>query len=215
MKKLVFNNDIIYILKTFFFILFYILFSMSLITAVLIDVITNKNVIEGGLTEKIQILLIVGCGFLYAIQAIKGKDFKRCNSLVAVMFSLFFVRELDAFFDNVFFHGAWFYVVLEILLLTFLYFYGNFQGILREFVRYTQTPRFVLLVSGLISLIFLCRLIGYKEIWKELFLNIPIDGISEYEKHYRPFKNVAEEASEIIAYLILFFSAINPFSNEK
>lgn len=188
---------------------------MLLITVVLIDVTTNKNVIEGGLTEKIQILLIVGSGFLYAIQAIKGKDFKRCNSLVAVLFSLFFVRELDAFFDNIFFHGAWFYVDLEILLLTFLYFYGNFKGVLREFVRYTQTPRFVLLVSGLISLIFLCRLIGYKEIWKELFLNIPIDGISEYEKHYRPFKNVAEEASEIIAYLILFFSAINPFSNEK
>lgn len=209
------NNEFKYILKTLCFILFYIAFSTALMIVVLTDVIVNKNVIESGLTERIQILLIVGCGLLYAISAVKNEEFKKCNSLVGTLFSLFFIRELDAFFDKVFFHGARFYIVLEILLLSFLYFYQDWRKILSEFVEYTKTPRFVLLISGLVSLIFLSRLIGYKEIWKTLFLNIPADNIYDFRIHYRPFKNVAEEGVEVISYLTLFLSALNPFSSHK
>lgn len=209
------NKDIKHIFKIICFIVLYIIFASTLMVVILTDVVANKNVIEGGLTEKIQILLIVGCGLLYAIQAYKDTSFRVCNSLVAILFSLFFIRELDAFFDNMFFHGAWFYIVLEILLLSFLYFYQDWRNILSEFVEYTKTPRFVLLISGLVSLIFLSRLIGYKDIWKALFFNIPADNIYELEKYYRPFKNVAEEGVEVISYLALFLSALNPFPSHK
>lgn len=209
------NKDIKDLIKTFLYIISYILFASILIYAVIIDVIANKNVVEGGLTEKIQILLIVGSGTLYTIKAKKNQDFENIYYLIVVLFLLFFVRELDAFFDNMFFHGAWFYVVLEILLLAFLHFKDNWKDVIKEFLEYTKTSQFLLLVFGLVSLTFLSRLMGYKEIWKALFFNIPADNIYDLEEYYRPFKNVAEEGMEVVSYLALFLSALNPFSSHK
>ena len=81
-----------------------------------------------------------------------------------------------------------------------------------DFLDFTKTPKFLLLVWGLISLLLLSRLLGYKEIWKTLFLAMPIENISDFEVLYRPFKNIVEESVEIISYLALFLSALDPFS---
>lgn len=188
--------------------------SVFLIT-VLHDVMVNKNIVEGGLTEKIQLILIAGAGSLYAFRGIRQNEFKLCNILVSILFLLFFVRELDAYFDNLFFHGAWFYIVLEILLLSFLYFRDLWRDVLAEIVGYSKTQNFLLFVFGIIVLIFLARIFGHKVIWKTLFFNIPAENITDLEQYYRPFKNVAEEVTEVIAYLALFISALNPFSSKK
>lgn len=205
-------NNIKEICRVILYILLFAFFSTVIISAVITEVMVNKNVDEGCLTEKIQVLLVAGCFILYAIHAIRNIKYRLSNSLVAILFLLFFVRELDAFFDNVFFHGAWFYIVLIILIFSFLYYYKRIHLVLNDFLDFTKTPKFLLLVWGLISLLLLSRLLGYKEIWKTLFVEMPIENITDFEVLYRPFKNVVEESVEIISYLALFLSALDPFS---
>jgi hypothetical protein len=205
-------NTIKHISRVIAFILLFAFFSTVIISAVITEVMVNKNVDEGCLTEKIQVLLVAGCFILYAIHAIRNIKYRLSNSLIAILFLLFFVRELDAFFDNVFFHGAWFYIVLIILIFSFLYYYKRIHLVLNDFLDFTKTPKFLLLVWGLISLLLLSRLLGYKEIWKTLFVAMPIENITDFEVLYRPFKNVVEESVEIISYLALFLSALDPFS---
>lgn len=205
-------NNIKEICRVILYILLFAFFSTVIISAVITEVMVNKNVDEGCLTEKIQVLLVAGCFILYAIHAIRNIKYRLSNSLVAILFLLFFVRELDAFFDNVFFHGAWFYIVLIILIFSFLYYYKRIHLVLNDFLDFTKTPKFLLLVWGLISLLLLSRLLGYKEIWKTLFVAMPIENITDFEVLYRPFKNVVEESVEIISYLALFLSALDPFS---
>ena len=200
------------ICRVILYLLLFAFFSTVIISAVITEVMVNKNVDEGCLTEKIQVLLVAGCFILYAIHAIRNTKYRLSNSLVAILFLLFFVRELDAFFDDVFFHGAWFYIVLIILIFSFLYYYKRIHLVLNDFLDFTKTPKFLLLVWGLISLLLLSRLLGYKEIWKTLFLAMPIENITDFEVLYRPFKNIVEESVEIISYLALFLSALDPFS---
>lgn len=204
-----------YIAKVLGTIIAYAAFSSVLMLVVMADVVATKNVLEGGMTEKIQIILIAGAGVLYSLQAIKSEKFRNCNSLTAIMFLLFFIRELDAFFDDLFFHGAWFYIVLIVLLSTFLYFRKRIKETVFEFVDFTKTPRFILIVFGLISLLLLSRLFGYKEVWKTFFNKISMDNAVELNSLYRPCKNLAEEGVEIISYLALFLSALNPFAEKE
>lgn len=209
------KNNIKDICRVILYIFLYSLFSSLILFAVVNDVMVNKNISEGSLTEKIQLCLIIGCCASYAIQAIRYTKFRTSNSLISILFLLFFVRELDALFDNIFFHGAWLNIVLIILLLSFLYYHKRIHLVLNDFSVFTKTPRFLLFVWGLISLILLSRLLGIKEIWKTLFFNIPADNICELEIYYRPFKNVVEESVEIISYLALFLSALDPFSAKE
>lgn len=190
-----------------------IIFMANLIFVIFADIIVNNDVLEGGFTELSQNILILGCGLIYVYKAHKNSKFRVCNSLVAILFSLFFIRELDAFFDELFFHGAWLYICYTILLLAFLHYNRQLREIIEEFLEYSKTPQFASLVLGLVLLLVVSRIFGHKEIWKTACSNV--SASFDVNLYYRPIKNVAEEGMELIAYGVLFLSAANPFSSDK
>ncbi|MBO7298869.1 MAG: hypothetical protein J6V41_03530 [Kiritimatiellae bacterium] len=207
------NRNLTYISKVLLYILSFALFSTIALGIVYIDTVLYHNVLEGGITEKLQIFLILGCGSLYLLHSLLKNEFRLCNSLVAILFSLFFVRELDAFFDNVFFHGSWFYIVFVILCFTFLYYIRKRYEIVEEFVEYSKTTNFALLALGLVLLLVVSRFFGYKGIWKIMCSDLAT--MYDVNILYRPIKNLVEEGMEVVAYVVLLFSAVHLFFTNK
>lgn len=207
------NRNLTYISIVLLYILSFALFSTIAIGVVFIDIRLYHNIHECGLTEKLQMFLILCCGLLYFLLSLLKNKFRLCNSLVAILFSLFFIRELDAFFDNVLFHGAWFYIVLWILSLTFISYLRKRNEIVEEFVEYSKTTNFALLALGLVLLIIVSRIFGYKVIWKTICSDYATVG--DVNMLYRPIKNLVEEGMEVISYVVLLFSAIHSFVTNK
>jgi hypothetical protein len=69
---------------------------------------------------------------------------------------------------------------------------------LDQAIAFSHTPSFALLVAGFLVVVVYAQLIGQKALWMAVLA----------PDVYRPIKEIVEESSELLGYLLLFFGAV-------
>jgi hypothetical protein len=70
--------------------------------------------------------------------------------------------------------------------------------LLDQLAVFSRTPAFSLLLAGFLVIVVYSQILGQKELW------IALLGIDDY----RPVKDLVEESSELLGYLLLLFGAV-------
>lgn len=192
------STDIRFILKGLgLFLLLAVL--VTLPTATLsYDLIYLKHGIgEESLTEYFQEVILLLTALSFAYITYKESSTRHFCALVTGFFTCMFIRELDGLFDNVF-HGFWIIPALLVTIIATLYASKNTKQAIHTFAHFTQSPHFISLCLGMALLLVFSRLFGMGHFW---------EGIlgSNYD---RTVKRVAEEGLEVLAYIVLFYSAV-------
>lgn len=87
-----------------------------------------------------------------------------CNILVGGFFLTMLIRELDALFDLIS-HGSWVWFALITALLALIRPVMHFRATLEQLAKYTQSPWYGILLSGLLAVLVFSRLFGMQVLW--------------------------------------------------
>lgn len=163
---------------------------------VYLDIKTYGNISEESFVEFGQELFLIGTSAVFMYLAQKGK-----NSglwLVAGFFMCMFIRELDAYFDDIF-HGSWKYFALaSAIFFTFRALREGKELATRSLAAYMQSPAFTTMSFGMMVVLVFSRAMGMGNLWKLVMGN----------SFNRVVKNVIEEGTELFGYSIIFLAAI-------
>ncbi len=94
------------------------------------------------------------------------------------------IRELDALF-NLISHGSWVWFALITAVLALIRPVMHFRATLEQLAKYTQSPWYGILLSGLLAVLVFSRLFGMQVLWH---------AILEHG-YMRVVKNAVEEGS--------------------
>lgn len=182
------------------------------------------NVLENGPVECMQLVLLLLASAAYALRARAargGRGPARAFALCVLLLLAMCVRELDGFFDNLTGnHHFWSCVVAVVILPAACAVFRRFSRSVRDLARFTEGPEMPLFVSGLLAAVVFAQILGFKEIWADVF-DLPIwqtaaaqnlmDGTLPSALDIpRHVKNIVEESMETASYLLLLFSALLP-----
>ncbi|CEO41603.1 hypothetical protein C0Z01_14725 [Photobacterium kishitanii] len=164
------------------------------------DVIYLKNNIpEQSLTEYTQELLLFGCSISFAYLGMTQALYRRCAFLIAGFFSCMLIRELDLFFDQLVFHGFWVYPASIIAFITVIYASQEREQTLSALAEFMKNNYFPILCLGLGITLVYSRLFGMGSMWHQVLGH----------DYHRIVKNIAEESSELLGYVLMFYASIN------
>ncbi|KKD60392.1 membrane protein [Grimontia sp. AD028] len=153
---------------------------------------------EGTLVEYMEQFLLALTILCYAYIAKQNPTFRHFGALVVGFFLCLLIRELDMFFDQLVFHGFWAYPASIVAASAILYSLTNKAETAEQFAAFVKHRHFALLCLGLVLLLVFSRLFGMGSIWREL-----LD-----EGYVRAAKNIAEEGTELMAYVIIFYASL-------
>ncbi|PKF49105.1 hypothetical protein [Enterovibrio nigricans] len=179
-------------------------FSLALLVAlpvlvVQIDIgVLHNGLSEQSLTEYLENVLLVSTIACYVYIAVKNPSFRHFGMLVAGFFLCLFIRELDKWFDDNFWHGFWVYPAALVAATALIYALADRQACLSSFTRFVKSRNFTFLCLGLSILLVFSRLFGMGALWHDILT----DG------YVRTAKNVAEEGSELLAYFLIFYASL-------
>lgn len=112
-----------------------------------------------------------------------------------------FIRELDFFFDEYLFDGAWQLLVSIAFCIIFLKLYPLRNKLRANINDFITRPSFGIIVSGFMTVFVFSRLFGWKGVWQAIM-----------EEHYiRVVKNAAEEGTELLGFLLILIGAVELF----
>jgi hypothetical protein len=118
--------------------------------------------------------------------------------LVAGFFMCMFIRELDAYFDDVF-HGSWkYFALITVVLFALKAWSSGKESMLRSLAQYMQNPSFTTMSFGVMVVMVFSRTFGMGKLWKLIM----------GDDFNRLVKNVAEEGTELFGYSIIFLAAV-------
>ena len=184
------------ILSGFAEFIFAALIAAGVVGCIYLDVTVHQNIVENSFVEYGQEVLLFATTAIFTMQAIA----KRQGGLwlVAGFFGCMFIRELDAYFDEIV-HGAWKYFALA--LMVFVLFKAwrlGKENTIASLAAFMKTRSFVFIFIGLLIVLIYSRLFGMGELWKAIM------GVD----FNRTVKNVVEEGSELWGYALVFWGAI-------
>ena len=107
-------------------------------------------------------------------------------------------REQDHHLDLHVFDGAWQLVVFLIVVPCLVLVWRNREKFLQEFNDYSHSSAFGLFAAGFLTTYVFSRLYGRTEFWRTLM-------DASYD---RAIKNSAEEVTELMGYMLLFFATV-------
>ena len=154
-----------------------------------------ENLIELG-----QEAFLLAAALIMMHTASKAKAFSGGLWLIAGFLMTLVIRELDAWFDIIS-HGFWVYVTL--IWLSFLAYVVKRSGFctvlpgLSHFIGHKAYP---LMCAGVACLLVYSRLYGMKALWA-------LYSDSSCGSFYN-VKSLSEESTELLAYMMIFFSAV-------
>ena len=157
----------------------------------------HQKFTEASYTEYAQELILVGIVGVFLLAGVRSFPRRSFGILLAGVFCMMFIRELDAMFDNVW-HGFWKVpcLVAAIGFGSVAYRYrGNFISDVREFMN---LPASGIFLCGLLTVLVFSRLFGSNYLWE------PLMG----EEYIRCAKNMAEEGLELLGYLFTGIGAV-------
>lgn len=126
--------------------------------------------------------------------------------LIAGFITALFIRELDAYFDEIS-HGFWKYILIAFLVVLSAFVKkASWRTIVPGIASWARTRAGALMVVGLAMLLVYSRLYGYKGLWATVAASMGADGAQPMS--WEGFKSLGEEAAEIVAYTLVFFSCV-------
>ncbi|HCH01355.1 MAG TPA: hypothetical protein DEV85_05620 [Vibrio sp.] len=162
------------------------------------DLIYLKHGIgETSLTEYFQELILFLTALSFGYVTYKETSTRHFCTLVTGFFSCMFIRELDGLFDLVF-HGFWIVPALLVAISAIAYASRDIKQTIYTFAHFTQNRNFFSLCLGMALLLVFSRLFGMGHFWQGIL------G-PDYD---RVIKRVVEEGLEVLAYVVIFYSAI-------
>lgn len=153
---------------------------------------------ETSLTEYFQegtFLLIVLC---FAYYAMTKKSSRKLSVFLAGFYLMPFIREMDAWLDANVFDGAWQTLVLIVLLFLVYFSFKNWKTLIQEFMDFTVSYPFGIMVTGFLVTFAYSRLFGEAIMWETVM----------EEQYMRSVKNAAEESVELMGDTLILFSVI-------
>ncbi|WP_394209072.1 hypothetical protein [Enterovibrio calviensis] len=187
---------IFYAISQFF--LFALLVTIPVIIIKLDLHVLKNGLSEQSLTEYGEQFLLAATLLCYVIIAKRNPSFRRFGALVIGFFMCMLIRELDKFFDDWMWHGFWVYPASLTAASAMLYALHNRAETLKSFSEFVSHRYFPLLSLGLALLLVFSRLFGMSSLWHDALG----DGF------VRAAKNVAEEGTELMAYITIFYASL-------
>lgn len=159
--------------------------------------VLRNGVSEASLTEYSEQLLLVLTVLCYLYVAKIKPEFRSFGALVVGFFACLLIRELDSFFDKFVWHGFWVYPASLVAASALVYALRDKKQTLDGFSDFVSGTHFPFLSLGLATLLVFTRLFGMGTLW---------DAVLD-EGFVRTAKNVAEEGTELMAYLAVFYAS--------
>ena len=159
--------------------------------------ILNRKVKEDSAIEIAQESYLFLISVLLLYQAFKTAKYKNLTLVLALFFSMHFVREFDFFLDKIF-DGLWQVLAFSMLAIALYIFVKSRKLIIDQIGKIQDNISTGLFLIGLTLLHVFSRLWGKSDNWKTLL----------QEKYMRVFKDLAEEGIELVAYSILFIATV-------
>ncbi|MGO2509694.1 MAG: hypothetical protein ACTH6Y_11920 [Vibrio hibernica] len=164
----------------------------------------HNGLSEISLTELLQetILFISVCLFGYIAK--KEPATRHAYVLVTGFFACLLIREFDEFLDLIF-HGFWVIPALIVAVTAICYAWSDKQKTLDGLCAHILDRNSVAMTVGLCILLVFSRIFGMGSLW---------DGLMG-DASVRAVKIVAEEGTEVLGYVIMFYSALCYFVDFK
>lgn len=117
--------------------------------------------------------------------------------LIAAFLTALFIRELDAWFDDLF-HGAWKYILVAYLVwASWKIRRSGFETVIPGIAHFIRSPAFPMMLVGVVIVLAYSRLYGYKGMW----------ALYAGECSWGAIKTLSEEATELVGYAMMFYSS--------
>lgn len=180
---------------------FFLLVLVSLpVLVIRYDVLVLQNAIsEQSATEYVEQLLLLASILSFTYIGWDNAQYRRANFLIAAFFSCMLIRELDAFFDHLVYHGFWAVPAITVALITIGYALTDRNNVLLGLAKMMKQSHFSVLCLGLAILLVFSRLFGMGDMWQQVMG----DG------YLRVVKNMVEEGTELLGYTVIFYASIN------
>ena len=176
----------------------------SVVGSIYLDVTVHRDLSEGSFVEFGQEALLLITTTIFGTLAIKTRQGGLW--LVAGFFGCLFIRELDAYFDEIV-HGAWKYFALVVMVLSlFKAWRLGIENTIATLAVFMKSRSFIFIFIGLLIVLAYSRLFGMGELWRAIM----------GDNYIRLVKNVVEEGSELWGYALICWGALNYlFSSKK
>ena len=178
-----------------------VFFALLPLVGVYIDlVILGNDLGEVSVTEIAQETLLLATVVIFGYGTFKKPEQRGFLVLVTGFFSCLFIREMDAFLDEIR-HGFWFWPALFVALLSIGYarFYAR-NTTLKPLASFIKTKPYFLILIGMIVLIVLSRTFGSGNL---LWHNLPLEEGASFL-----VKTAVQEGLELFGYAFIFYGAL-------
>ncbi len=195
------HNDVNKFLKNFWnFIKICIIafFCMVIMLSVTYLDLSSAGIIrDSSFTENLQESLLFTSSLIFLY--IAKKYHQRGLLLVSGLFMCMFIREWDAVFDKLLFHGAWKYVGIPVALYyIYISLIEGKEKAASDLVFFMERKPYCVMVLGMIIVLVVSRVLGMRLVGNLLYG----DGFSN------SFKSFVEEGFELLGYLTIFISSL-------
>ena len=169
----------------------------SVIGCIYLDVTVHRDLSEGSFVEFGQEALLLITTTVFGMLAMKTRQGGLW--LVAGFFCCMFIRELDAYFDEIV-HGAWKYFALVVMVLSLYKAWRlGVENTIATLATFMKSHSFIFIFIGLLIVLAYSRLFGMGELWHAIM----------GDNYIRLVKNVVEEGSELWGYALVTWGALN------
>ncbi|MDX7988180.1 hypothetical protein FE392_12695 [Xenorhabdus sp. 12] len=193
------QSDLTYLTSKLVFFILYALVIAGVTGLLFLDVnYLHNGVQENSLTEIFQELFLLIIAILLFYEAKNNLKLRPALLLMAGFFSSLLIRELDAYFDDVFFHGAWSWLAIPLSLACIGYAGMKGNQSLSGLVHFTRHQSYSMMVCGLLCVLVFSRLFGMGSLWQGLM-----------DEHFnRTVKNMVEEGCEMLGYALCLIATL-------
>lgn len=157
---------------------------------------------EASLVEVTQAVFLLASALAFATLAWRRRDDRPFAVLAAALFACMLVREQDALFDGLLFHGAWKYLAAPLALGALAWAGRDVRGTLSGLARFVSSRAGTVMVLALVMVLCYSRLFGMTGIWAGVL----------GEGYVRTVKNAVEETSELLGYTFMLVASIRYLS---
>lgn len=165
---------------------------------ILLDENSNFGTSEFSPVEIIQAIILGVCGVIMAWVAKYCESQRPMAILFGGMALIFFIRELDYFFDRFVIDNFWQVLIVIAGSLLIAYIYRSRRRLQISLARIWPSPGLTLLFSGAVILFAFVRLVGHESLWMSIL----------GDDYRRIAKLAVEEFIELIGYFFWIIGTI-------
>lgn len=143
-----------------------------------------------------QEVFLLAAALFMSVAAKKNKAYSGGLWLIAGFLTALFIRELDAWLDDIF-HGSWkYFLIVYLVWLGYTIWKAGRETILPGLAHFIRSRAFPLMLVGTVIVLAYSRIYGYKGMW----------SIYAGDCSWNAVKTLSEEATELVGYALMFYS---------